>query len=455
MSGFTKRWGRGLLVALGLLIGIGLMVTFIMNRQAPQRDNIAAAAPTVGVIEVRSLPFRVEARGNGIARPTRTWQAIANVPGRVVYRHPRLDDGVLLLADTLLLEIDPSRYRLAEAEAQGELASLAAEQAQLAMSAENTQRLLELERERLQLAEQELSRFRRLSESGSVSRSRRDEEERATLAQREIVQSLQNQLQLIPSSGQRLEAEVERATTRLAQARQDIEDTRFVAPYDLRLGEVEAELHQYVNAGQRLFQADGIASAEIVAQIPLNMLRRLMKAPRHSNVKTNALDLGDRLDFSVIDAEVTLVAGDGVHWPARVMRVARGLNPDTRAAQVVVEVEEPYRSASPPEQPVLQPDMYVQVRLSAELPEPQLVVPATAVHQGEVYLIDDQQRLERRAVEVAFEQHDMAVISKGLTGGETLVVDDLMPAINGMALQPLHDEAVEQQLRQRAVGEAP
>lgn len=453
MNGLGKRWGRGVLVGLGLVLGIALMAIFILNRQPPERDTTAAVAPTMSVIEVRPLAFRVTARGNGIARPVQTWQAIANVAGRVVYRHPQLDDGVLLPADTLLLAIDPSRYQLAEAEAQGELASLAAEQAQLKMSAKNSQRLLNLERERLQLAEQELSRFQRLASSGSVSRSRRDEEERTTLAQREAVQSLENELQLIPTQEQRLAAEVERASTRLAQARQDIEDTRFVAPYDLRIGLVEAELHQYVSSGQRLFQADGIASAEIVAQIPVAMLRRLMQAATHADAKLDALDLADRLDFSVIDAEVLLVGGDGVRWPARVVRVARGLNPQTRAAQVVVEVDEPYRSASPPEQPILQPDMYVQVRLSAKLPEPQLVVPTTAIHQGEVYLLNEQQ-LERRAVTVAFEQHDMAVISKGLLGGESLIVDDLTPAINGMLVKPQRDEAMEQRLRQRAAGEA-
>ena len=205
MAKFIKRRARGLLVGLGLLLGIGLMVVFILTRQAPQRDNTELAAPVMSVIEVKSLPFQVEARGHGIARPTQTWQAIANVPGRVVYKHARLDDGVLLPAETLLLEIDPSQYQLAEAEALGELASLAAEHAQLDMTVENTQRLLELEQQRLQLAEQELVRFQRLAKSGSVSQSRRDEEERAMLAQREKVHSLRNQLQLIPSSRQRLE----------------------------------------------------------------------------------------------------------------------------------------------------------------------------------------------------------------------------------------------------------
>jgi hypothetical protein len=72
-----------------------------------------------------------------------------------------------------------------------------------------------------------------------------------------------------------------------------------------------------------------------------------------------------------------------------------------------------------------------------------------------VYLLDEQQRLQRRAVEVAFEQHDMAVISKGFSGGETLIIDDLSPAINGMLVKPLRDQAMEQQLQLRAMGELP
>lgn len=41
MNKFIKRRGRSLLVALGLLLGIGLLVVFILTRQAPQRDSTA------------------------------------------------------------------------------------------------------------------------------------------------------------------------------------------------------------------------------------------------------------------------------------------------------------------------------------------------------------------------------------------------------------------------------
>lgn len=455
MSLLSRRWGHGLLIASGLAIGILLIVIFVANRQAPSRGYGALMTPTVRVVEVKSLPFVTEARGYGTARPARTWQAIANVPGRVVARHPGLESGTLLAKDTLLLEIDPSRYRLAEAEIQAQLASLAAEQAQLEMEAENTHRLVTLERERLALAEQERSRIERLAATGAVSRSRQDEQRRATLAQRQTVQSLENELQLIPSRRQRLEAEIDRTTTRLDQARQDLADTRVKAPYDLRLGEVEAEMYQYINAGQRLFRAEGIEAADVVAQVPMNMLRRLLGTQTVRDADDEVLDIAERLDFSAIDAEVTLVAGEGARWPARVVRIANGLDPATRTAQVVVRVDEPYRQVAPLTHPALVRDMYVQVRLAASSPAPLLVIPAAAVHQGEVYVVDSDQRLARRSVRVAFEQHDLAVVAEGLEVGDSVIVDDLVPAINGMTIEPRRDEELAQSLRRQALGDTP
>ncbi|WP_438887247.1 hypothetical protein, partial [Bacillus cereus group sp. Bce037] len=64
----------------------------------------------MAVIEAQPLAFRLEARGHGVARPVETWQAVANVSGRVVARHPNLESGSLLREGTLLLALDPSRY---------------------------------------------------------------------------------------------------------------------------------------------------------------------------------------------------------------------------------------------------------------------------------------------------------------------------------------------------------
>lgn len=452
---FFKGMRRGLLVLVGLLVGVALLALFLVNRQIPTHGEVAQQVPALAVMEVQPVPFRLEARGHGVARPAETWQAIANVAGRVVARHPDLASGSLLPADTLLLALDPSRYLLAAAEAEAELASLAAERAQLTVEEANTHRLLELERDRLELAEQELSRIERLFGTGAVSRSQFDDQRRVTLAQRYAVESLENQQRLIPSRRQRLDAQVDRTATRLEQVQQDLEDTRVMAPYDLRVGDVDVEMHQYVGVGQTLFQADSIEAAEIEARIPLAMLRRLMTAVRHRDRPDDALDISEWLDFSEIRAEVFLVGIEDVAWSGRVIRVASGMDPGTRTARVVVRVDDPYRGADPPARPVLQRDMFVHVRLSAEHPEPLLVVPATAVHQGEVYLVDAHERLERRKVEVAFEQRDLAVIRQGLAPGDLVIVDDPVPALGGMRLVPQRDDDLALRLTRIAAGKVP
>ena len=442
-------------VLVGLAVGIGLAVLFMVNRQAPTHDESASAVPSVEVIGVQPLAFRLEARGYGAARPAETWQAVANVPGRVVERHPDLESGTLLRKGTRLLALDPSRYRLAIAEAEAELAGLAGEKDQVDAEAENIRRLLRLERDRLSLAEQEMSRIESLAEKGTVSSSKRDEQIRATLAQRQAVFSLENQLRVLPSRRERLEAQVERAKTRLEQARQDLEDTRFVAPYDLRLREVDVEMHQHVKAGQRIFQADNIETAEVEAHIPISMMRRLMGSAALLQPGPDALDLTDWLDFSAIHARVVLVGAEGVQWSARVSRVASGLDPRSRTVRVVVTVDEPYRDARPPDRPPLQRNMYVRVHLSNESPEPLLAVPAAAVHQGTIYRVDKDDRLEIQPVQVSFEQNDLAVIREGLAPGDRVIVDDPVPALHGMSVKPIRDMELERRLQRSAAGEAP
>jgi len=455
MSSLLKKMARAGAVLIGLAVGVGLMVLFVITGEGPGKGDAAARIPTVRVVEVAPIPFRLEARGYGVSRAAETWQAVANVPGRVIERHPGLESGKLVRQGKLLLRLDPSRYELAVAEATADRAALKAELAQVEKEQSNTRRLLELERTRLELAEKELERIERLAAQGSVSRSQRDAQRRATVAQRQAVVSLENQLALVPARKQRLKAQADRAATRIEQARQDLEDTRFVAPYDARIEEVQVELHQNANAGQLLFRADSIEAAEIEAHIPFTMLRRLMGSVVRDQAASDALDLGEHLDFSEIRARVALAGARDIQWPARVSRVATGLDPRTRTARVVVTVAAPYAGVAPPERPALQPGMYVDVRLSAPSPTALIALPAAAVHDDEVYRVTQDQRLERRSVTVAFEQHDLAVIREGLAAGDRLIVDDPLPALNGMAVKPERDQALEREIRARAQGRMP
>ncbi|WP_372965446.1 efflux RND transporter periplasmic adaptor subunit [Marinobacter sp.] len=449
------RFGDHKVMALAGLIGGVLLIVFLVSlREGPARNLTPTEPPTLTVIEVQPSPFVYKARGPGITRPAKTWLAVASVAGRVVTRHPDLESGKLLPAGTLLLALDSARYELAIAESEAELASLVAEQAQLKAEKQNTHSLLELESERLILSEGELSRIERLLKTGAVSRSRRDEQLRATLSQRQLVQSLKNQLSLFPSRQQHLEAQLQRANTRLEQSRRDLEDTRFIAPYDLRIRSVEVDLYQHIGVGQPLFLADGIEQAEVEAQVPLAMLRRLMSAvSKPIEAGRPVLDIAERLDFSAIQGEVRLTGFPEVRWPAKVTGIASGLSPGTRTGRVIVAISEPYSLEHVPERPALQRDMHVQVVLSAKGQNDLLAVPASAVHQGEVYVLGEDNRLKRQPVTIAFEQNGLAVIESGVNAGDTLITDDPGLAISGMKVTPYRNRDLEQQLQQRALGE--
>ena len=75
----ARRLGRVATVLAGLALGVGLAVLFVATRQAPLHGETAPPPPSVTVIEARPLALRFEARGHGAARPTETWQAVANV----------------------------------------------------------------------------------------------------------------------------------------------------------------------------------------------------------------------------------------------------------------------------------------------------------------------------------------------------------------------------------------
>ncbi|KAA3632821.1 MAG: efflux transporter periplasmic adaptor subunit [Proteobacteria bacterium] len=447
---------RGLLVAVtGLAAGAALLAYFVANRQVPTRLDTPPPPAVVGFVSAKPLPFVVEARGYGAARPSQTWRAVANVSGRVVERHPDLESGALFRRGTVLLALDPSRYELAIAEVEAELARLASELAQLETEEKSTRRLLVLERERLLLAEQELARIERLATGGSVSTSRRDDQRRGTLAQRAAVASLENTLSLMPSRRGVLSAQRNRAEAQLAQARRNLADTRFVAPYDLRLGEVVAEMHQFVGVGERLFDAESLQAAEVEAHFPIGMMRRLLGSVARDTVLDDAVDLGERIDMEAVSARLELVGAEGVAWSGRLVRVSSGLDPATRTVRAVVRVDHPYRGARPPDRPPLQRDMYLRVRLSARNPEPLLAVPVTALHGDELVLADNNDKLERRIVRIAFEQRGLAVIESGLEPGDRVVVDDLHTAIRGTPLAPRRDEELERRIDATAAGTTP
>ena len=414
-----------------LAIGIGAAVWLVSTANPPaktdQRERVVAAR----TIRAEARPITPIARGYGTVRAAQNWQAVAEVAGAVTFRHPELETGNMITAGTRVLEIDPSRHETTLREVQADLSALDAEAQQIAQEAENTRLILEIEKDRLALAESDLARVRTLAEQGTVPQARLDEQTRATLLLRRAVQELENTLALIPVRRARLDAQIARAHAAEMRAERDLRMTRIETPFDLRVGDVHVEQHQFVSAGQSLVSADGVAQAEIVAQMSLDSFPRLMGAAAPEGVRFDASKRDEIL--KTITADVKLVSDPDQVWQGRVIRVENGLDPQARSVPAVIAVNAPYEGANPPARLPLVPNMYVEVTLTAPAGEPVIVLPAQAVHGGDtVYLRDADGRLDLRKVTVAWTQSGESVILEGITAGDEVILDDIVPALPGL-----------------------
>jgi multidrug efflux pump subunit AcrA (membrane-fusion protein) len=117
---------------------------------------------------------------------------------------------------------------------------------------------------------------------------------------------------------------------------------------------------------------------------------------------------------------------------------------ETRTIAMVVRVEDPYGQIIPGKRPPLLKGMYLKVNLISN-PINALVVPRHAVHDGTLYVAEPDGTLSLRTVDVVA-QDEIAVVRSGLREGEHVVVTDLIPAVDGMKLEPVASDDAEAEL---------
>mgnify|MGYP001548734355 FL=1 len=318
----------------------------------------------------------------------------------------------------------------------------------------NLRRPLTVELEALALAQAELARKRQLAESGTIAQSELDAEEQIVLGKQTLVQNIRNELALIPAEQEQLEAQLASAQAGRAGAVLDVERTTVTAPFPCRISDVNVELYQYAAPNQVLASASDIRASEVEAQVAISSLRRVLTAPeQHSELSDFSMDI--LREYMDVTAVVRFELGDKtVEWDAQFSRLSDEVDPETRTMGVFVTVEDSYLQAEPGERPPLIRNMYCSVELRGRPTDPMPVIPRTALHQDQVYIVNGDNRLELRTVHTKFEQGGLAAISSGLEPGELVVVTDLIPAVEGMLLSPVMDDELLEALLLEAAGEA-
>ncbi|MBT3358830.1 MAG: efflux RND transporter periplasmic adaptor subunit [Rhodospirillales bacterium] len=435
------------------LLGVAAVVIAVKTKQPPDREPLGETATKVRVIEARATSVVPRALGYGTVQPAKTWEAVAEVGGKIVHIHPQLKKGAILEKGTLLLEIDPVDYELAIRRIDAGLRAADAKLRELKMRAKNIEALVAIEERARTLTEKDLTRQRTLLKKGNTSQASVDKEERNFLSRTQSIQSLKNELNLIPAQRDELRAQRADYAAQAARAKRDLERTTITAPFDLRISEVMIEGAQFASQGKVLATGDGIDVAEVSAQVPISKIAALIEPGKSVSFhETRFMDVvKDVMDF---EAVVRLKGGDlRAEWPARFARVSDTVDPQTRAIGIIVAVDDPYRQAVPGIHPPLTKNMYVEVELRAKPREARIVVPRNAVHEDRVYTVGTDNRLKSNKIEIELRQTNFAVVSRGVSPGEKVVISDLVPAVEGMLLDPIDDARKSSELAAEARGE--
>jgi len=433
-SDFVKK----LLFIPAIAIGIAAMYVLIKNRADPGKLQFEETRTAVRVIEVPSLTVVPSFRGYGNVEPSQVWNGVAQVAGKVIAVDPSFERGAIGPAGQFLMQIDPTDYELAIARVETDIEATRARIAEIEIQEKNSLASLKIEQESLQISKAELQRKQSLVAQGAASSSEVEKEQRNVLAQSQSVQALENTLSLYPVERRRLDAELTRLKTQLDEAKLNIDRTRITLPFTARISDVAVEQFQFVRQGDKLGTADGISRAEIEVQMPLWRIAALIRSEGVTDIsELRDGAIGERLG---ITARVNLERDTlFAEWEGRVARFTDSLDLETRTLGIIVEVDNPYAGVRPGIRPPLVKGMFVDVELRGRPRPDSLVIPRDALHGQQVYLVDSDNRLQRRAIKTGISGVSYYTVIEGLTGGERIVVSDLIPAIDGMLLDPIDD----------------
>ena len=446
-SGFT--------LVVVLLLAATVAVILVKTRSPLEHVAVEMPSRVVEIVTARQIPFRSRITAYGNVEPAVTLDSMAEVSGKISYVHPNLKAGETIPAGTLVVRIDAEDYALTLKQTREDLKASQSLLQELDEAEKSTRRSLQLAQNNLTVGESELARIQDVYSKQLVAKSALDAERQRTIQLRQQVEDLLGRLNSYASRRQSIAAQIARAEQEVQNRTTILGRTEVTLPFDARIGTVSIDQDEFVAVGSMLFEAIDLKGVEITAQLPLSSMRKLVS---HLEGQTSAMrefvQTGGHINESLgLSARVRLVSGlPGAVWEARVLRLSEAIDATRQTLGIVVGVDNPYQKIIPGRRPPLLKGMYAAVDLFAPVQQA-LVIPRKALHEGRVYIANDDDRLELRPVEIKLVQGDLVVIRSGIETGERVIVTDLTPVIEDMPLQVSTAKQAEADLRQSAAGE--
>ena len=375
-----------------IVLFLAAIGAFALVATAPSVENVAPerAIQAVRVMdaEPQSVPLWVRTQGTVAPRTEST--LVPEVSGRVVWVSPALVSGGFFGLDEPLLRIETSDYEAILARAKAALARAEGETA---------------------YASSELKRIEGLSARNIVSSSQLSNAHRA-----DVVAA----------------AALDEARVSLDQAARDLARTEILAPFEGRVRSESVDVGQFVSRGAAVATLYATDFAEIRLPVPDHQLAFLQIL----NLRGEAAESGPRVRLHA------RFAGREHEWEGRVVRTEGEIDPRSRMVHVVARVEDPYGTGDPTStKPPLAVGLFVRAEIEGPIAENVIVVPRYAMRDNaHLLVVDAEDRLHTREVEVLRMDRDEVLIRGELAAGERVCLSPLQVVVEGMRVNPMLDD---------------
>jgi len=376
-----------------LVLGVVLVKGLAAARPVPEKTEEETRLVSLYVDEARSESVTVNVQTQGQVRPKTEVELIPQVSGRIVSLSEQFNAGAAFKAGDLLLKIDDTDYQLALVRARAAVA-----QAQT-----------ELER---QLATRDIKE--------------REWQDKRRAGEKPTAFSL-NLTQVAQA-----EAMLRSAEADLRQAELNLERTEIRLPFDGHVRERRVGIGQFVGNGASLGTV--FSSDTVEVKLPLTDLQ-LVELNLPMGFAAHSYETAPRVQLTA-----TLGNRD-FEWEGRVMRVNAAVDEETRLIYATAEVRDPYGLAADNRMP-LAVGLFVNATLSGVEAQDAVTMPRLALrNEDKVYVINKENRLEIRQVDVISTSEERVLVASGVRGGEQVVTSTLPNAVDGMQVEPIVRQA--------------
>lgn len=378
---------RTLQIVLPLIISAVFAVVIyliIASKEEPQRRRFAPPSPEVVVRPMQQEDFQVTLKSQGAVRARTESTLIPEVRGRIVRVSPNFQEGAFFEEGEILLEIDDRDY---QAELKIAEASLA--QAELAL-------------------QQEEARY---------EQARRDWERLNPGAKATELTLREPQLRQARAAFASSEARVE-------TAKLNLDRTKVRAPYAGRVLTKSVDVGQFVSTGNQLAKIYAVDYAEVRLPLTASQADYLALPSIYRGSNPSFRD-GPKVELS------STVGGKTHTWEGRIVRSEGAVDERTRQLFVVAQVEDPY-GKTVPGRPPLKVGTFVQAAIEGRTLENVYVVPRDVYRENSyVLLVDEEGYLERKPVDVVWQNDEHIIVNGGLSSGDLLCLTDVPYALEG------------------------